>query len=228
MNPLIYKITSPSNKIYIGQTWNWVVRRSIYKNLKCKGQILLYNSLVKYGYDNHIVEILETLSETVSQEELDNREIYWWQYYKNLEFKMLNLKEPGRGGKHSEETRKKMSDHNNFKGKTIPEELRQALIKSNIGRKKSKEEIEKIQKGRIGFTLSSDSREKIRQTLMKLPQNNRTVLMLDINGVFIREFKNVLQIQKELNCDTKYIREVLNGRGNTARGYKWKYKKEKL
>ena len=222
--PLRYKITSPSNKIYIGQTWDWIKRKSVYKRIACEGQRYLYNSLKKYGFENHKIEFKETLIETISQKELDDREIYWWQYYKDLGFKMLNIKEPGKGGKYSEESKRKMSNSNPYKNKKIPEELRQALIKGNIGRKKSKEEIEKIQKGRIGFVLSPEAREKIRQKLRSLPKNNRKVLMLDINGNFIREFRNVSQIQKELNWDTKHIREILHNRGKTFKGYKWKYK----
>lgn len=107
--PLIYKITSPSNKIYIGQTWNWISRKSKYKKLRCGEQIHIYRSLVKYGFENHKIEIVETLPIDCSQEKLDEREIYWWQHYKDLEFEMLNLKEPGRGGRMSEESKKKMS-----------------------------------------------------------------------------------------------------------------------
>ena len=45
----IYKITSPSNKIYIGQSINIERRFNSYKNLShCKQQIKLYNSLQKY------------------------------------------------------------------------------------------------------------------------------------------------------------------------------------
>ena len=34
-------------------------RKTLYKNKQCKGQIKLYNSLVKYGWDNHIFEVIE-------------------------------------------------------------------------------------------------------------------------------------------------------------------------
>lgn len=65
--PLIYKITSPSNKIYIGQTWDWIKRKSVYRRNACKGQIKLYNSLVKYGFINHILEIIHELPEDIDQ-----------------------------------------------------------------------------------------------------------------------------------------------------------------
>jgi hypothetical protein len=52
----IYKITSPSNKIYIGQSNNILYRwKYCYKKLNCKSQRHLYNSLMKYGFDNHVI-----------------------------------------------------------------------------------------------------------------------------------------------------------------------------
>lgn len=68
---VIYRITSPSGKIYIGQTRNFSHRMSVYRTLKCKAQRKLYNSLVKYGFDNHRVDILHRLSFHASQETID-------------------------------------------------------------------------------------------------------------------------------------------------------------
>ena len=54
----IYKITNPSGFSYIGQSLKIPRRLHNYKKLKCKGQPHLYNSLLKYGYENHVIEIL--------------------------------------------------------------------------------------------------------------------------------------------------------------------------
>ena len=59
----IYKITNPNNKIYIGQTINFIKRKSQYKNLYCKGQTAIYNSIKKYGWDNFEIEILQEYEE---------------------------------------------------------------------------------------------------------------------------------------------------------------------
>ena len=54
----IYKITSPSGKIYIGQSNN-VKRRIVeHKSRSKKNNTKLYASLRKYGLNNHNVEIL--------------------------------------------------------------------------------------------------------------------------------------------------------------------------
>jgi predicted GIY-YIG superfamily endonuclease len=46
----IYKITSPSEKVYIGQSRNIQRRVKNYKRIDCKQQTILYNSINKYGW----------------------------------------------------------------------------------------------------------------------------------------------------------------------------------
>lgn len=61
----IYKITSPSGRVYIGQSINIEKRLYRYSRIdsNIKGQKRLYRSLKKYGYESHTVEILEECSE---------------------------------------------------------------------------------------------------------------------------------------------------------------------
>jgi hypothetical protein len=42
----IYKITSPTNKVYIGQSIKINERKRKYKKLDCKNQPKIYNSLL--------------------------------------------------------------------------------------------------------------------------------------------------------------------------------------
>jgi len=78
---IIYKITSPTNRIYIGQTKNKETRFSHYKKLNCKGQPLLYRSLLKYGWDNHKFEILK--EGNYSKEILNVLEKHYISFYKS-------------------------------------------------------------------------------------------------------------------------------------------------
>lgn len=59
----IYKIVNPKGNIYIGSTIDLIGRKSKYKNLRCINQTKLYNSLKKYGFENHILEIVFTCDE---------------------------------------------------------------------------------------------------------------------------------------------------------------------
>src|SRR5210317_1804372 len=70
---IIYKITSPSGKVYVGQTiqeFKHRIRSHQRKDSKCT---LLKRAIQKYG-DEMKYEIVE---EDVPQEHLDEREIYW-------------------------------------------------------------------------------------------------------------------------------------------------------
>lgn len=109
---IIYKLTNSIGQIYVGQTRNFIKRIDNYKSLTCKGQQLIYASLLRYGFDNHTIEILEESD----IDNLDELEIYYIgkedsYYWNNKEFG-LNLTLGGnskRGCKSSEETKLKMS-----------------------------------------------------------------------------------------------------------------------
>ena len=99
----IYKITSPTNKIYIGQSINIERRWNEYKKYYCKTQPKLYFSLKKYGHERHIFEIIEECDESI----LLPKEIYWKEYYSVLTIPSLCCRIDGKGGRDSEETKLK-------------------------------------------------------------------------------------------------------------------------
>lgn len=62
--PFIYKITSPTGKIYVGSTVKKNVehRWIAYKSLKCKQQRRIYHSLKKHGVESHNFEVITECS----------------------------------------------------------------------------------------------------------------------------------------------------------------------
>jgi group I intron endonuclease len=104
----VYKITSPTNKIYIGQSINIEQRWKRYNKLYCKSQTKLYYSLKKYGPENHIFEIIEECKES----NLLERETYWKNHYKVLEIPSLCCRIDGKGGKNSKTTNELISKSN--------------------------------------------------------------------------------------------------------------------
>jgi len=163
--PVIYKITSPSGRIYIGQSWDWVKRKSVYKRIACPRQKYLYNSLLKYGYDNHKIEIIITLPDEITQEELDNQETKYYNLYKEQGIKLLNIREPGRGGKLSKETKDKMSV--SLKGRVIKRESIEKMLatRKRLGTTLSEDARRRIGEKHKGKIISLEMREKIRQKL---------------------------------------------------------------
>lgn len=99
----IYKITSPTGRIYIGQTTNLKFRLRDYKSksYKPKAKTKILNSLRKYGFTAHYFDIIEIVDLSLG----DEREIYWIDFYKSYNtLKGMNLtaggkRTPGVAGK---------------------------------------------------------------------------------------------------------------------------------
>lgn len=134
----IYKITSPTGRIYIGQSRNYENRIIAYKKLRCLKQRRLYHSLKKHGVENHIFEIIHLCKE----EELN----YWENYYIKLfdTFNTnngLNLKEGGLNEKISEESKKRISESKKNKNFISYNDCKK-WIKSNKLTKNTKSQYE--------------------------------------------------------------------------------------
>lgn len=77
----IYKITSPSGRVYIGQSIDCDRRFKDYFNHgKFKNQTRLYNSFTKYGIVSHKFEVIEECL----IDNLNELERYWQEYYNVL------------------------------------------------------------------------------------------------------------------------------------------------
>jgi len=141
----IYKITSPSGKIYIGSSVDIKRRIIFYRKLHCKGQVKLYKSILKYGWDNHKLEVLEICS----LEELRSKEYEYGMFYNVLSDCGLNLSLPKVGdvsGLLSDETKKKMSDtHKRIYNSDTQKRLYEGRKK--VGWNPSNETKAKISKG---------------------------------------------------------------------------------
>lgn len=77
----IYKITSPSGRVYIGQSININKRFNQYKTWNISKQKKLHNSFKKHGVENHVFEIVEECAIDL----LNERERYWQEYYLSVE-----------------------------------------------------------------------------------------------------------------------------------------------
>lgn len=195
----IYKITSPKNKIYVGQAVNIDKRWNEYNinNTNLQKQPKVYRSIIKYGIENHKFEIIEECN----TELLNEREIYWGEVFNVLGENGLNLKLGNSGGKCSEETKLKISEGLN--GIKRSEETKNKISKSMIGKSKTKDHINNIIKGKSntsdetklkmsksltgkklgktstgsgrkpGFKMSEEHKEKLRQAKIGKPSNNK-------------------------------------------------------
>ena len=136
----IYKITSPSKKVYIGQSIDILLRKSFYKRLACKSQKYLYHSLKKYGWKKHKFEILQICE----PEQTNELEKYYIKLYQCFNSKHgLNLAGGGEGGgAKSEITKEKLRIIAKNRPPKSKETIRKAA-ESNRGKILSKESIAK-------------------------------------------------------------------------------------
>lgn len=163
----IYKITSPTNRIYIGQSIKIESRIYSYKKCKCYTQPKLLKSLKKYGWDKHKFEVLVECE----REKLNELEKYYVDLYQTFNSKHgLNIKDGGNGrGVMAESTKKKLSNlmtgvNNPFYGKKHTEETKLKMR----GRKMGEEQKIKMinsKKGKSSWNkdkkLTEEHRKKI-------------------------------------------------------------------
>jgi group I intron endonuclease len=228
----IYKIVNPKGRVYIGQSTNLKNREKQYKNIKeSKEQIKLNRSFKKYGIDNHLFDIVEYCT----LEQLDNREIYWGEFYNVLKTG-LNCR-LGRGrGLVSDDLRERMKISN--KRKKIKPVLQYDLYGNFIKKWEAISDAEKSlgvnnntnisacclgkQKTAWGFIWrfeNGDIEKKIEGV-----KHTQVVVQYDLEGNFIKEWDNIKQIKETLGFSYSTLYECVNGRWKQCSGFIWKYK----
>lgn len=192
----IYKITSPSNKVYIGQSVDikkrWMFYNYYLKKESCIGTKLYY-SFQKYGPKNHQFEIIEECEEN----QLDEREIHWIKFFNSVE-EGLNISEGGLGGKHNEETKQKMR-------------------KSALGRKLSKEAKEKISK--------ANKIKKPKHSLESIESQKRKVskpIGAFKNNILIKKYSSLKKAGEDLNIHSGNIIKYMK-KNKEFHGFEWRY-----
>lgn len=206
----IYKITSPSSKVYIGQSINILKRwKYNYYNLLCKQQHKLYNSLKKYGYDKHQFEVIEECNKN----QLLEKEIYWKQYYLEQQGwdKVLfcELYDRG-GGPRSENTKLKISK--GLKGKINSEETKKKKSESNKGKIRTKIHSYNISQSNKGKSKPEGFGEKI----------SKPIFQYDLQGNFIKEWPSLKEACMFYQTTSGNLSQNINGKTKSAKGFKWK------
>ena len=228
----IYKITSPSGKIYIGQAVNIERRKKEYAGLHCKNQRKLYFSLVKYEFSEHIFEIIEQCT----IEELNIRERYWQDYYKVLQ-EGLNLRLTGTenaSGKQAKDTVEKRAAK---KRKPIAQYTVDGnLIREwNSGNEASKflnihgGDINRCCKGKLksagGFIWGYKVGEVKSKITVGSVNNEKPILQYSKENTLIKEWKSAKEASEILQIDRGNISSCCKGKYKSAGGFIWKYVK---
>jgi len=181
--------------------------------------IHLTRSVKKYGKENFKKEIIEHCN---TSEELNEKEIYWIDFYKACESEQFyNIAKGGDGGniikgyseeqkkeiykktidnrkwyKHSDETKEKISKKH--KGKKLSDITKLKLSVYNTGRKMTKEQKEKLSNSLKGHLTSEETRIKISKATMGKNLGN---IPWNKNIPMSNESKNKISVSKSgKNC----------------------------
>ena len=218
----IYKITNPSGHIYIGQTKDLKKRFQYYQSKSCKCQVKLCNSIKKYGWDSHNIEILEA----VDVKKACVREIYWIEQYKTNykrypEHNGLNLTDGGQNNKGNNIRRVYEYD---LDGQFIKEWACQAdaVREYNLSQNHIPQACTGKLKTFAGRRWSYEKKDKL-PPLKKRRSDVKylDIYQIDIDGLVIKLWNNVGEIVRSYNYQYAGVIKCLNGLRPTYKGFRW-------
>ncbi|AGE55827.1 GIY-YIG catalytic domain-containing endonuclease [Acanthocystis turfacea Chlorella virus MN0810.1] len=234
----IYRLTSPKNKSYVGQTIRPIKERFRDHQYTSSGCKAICGAIQKYGWENMKKEWIE-----VPDDELN--------FYEEMLVALIgaiapggyNLREGGdSGGKPCEEVKKKMSesrtgdknhmfgrtgeDHPMF-GRTHTEEAKQKMSDVKTGDKNHMFGRTGEDHPRFGIMHTDESKQQMSES-NKGEKNplSKKVYQYDLDGTFIQSFASGGEAARSLNKTYKTrICECANNKRPTAHGFKWSYTK---
>lgn len=211
----IYKIYSPNNKLYVGQTRNMNQRISDYKYLRYRSKkSIIIASIIKYGWDAHRIEIIEEVSNNL----LNEREMYWVKqlntYYPDNPECGMNLT---KGGDHRQEWRED-------KERVIKAKKRCGVNAPGYGKKLSLEVRNKISKSVSKYNILNNKKPSLFCYEKSKEARLRKIVCYDLNGDFVSEYPSVKDAAISLNIDRKTANDALNGKQYHGGGYIFKPK----
>lgn len=216
----IYKITSPSGRVYIGQSVNIERRFNSYKRMYVKNikQTKLHRSFLKHGVDSHVFEIILKCDES----ELNYHERYYQDFFNTVD-SGLNCKSTkcgDRSGRVSKETLLKMSEaskgNNHWLGRKHTQESKDKMSAAHKLIVHSPEVYKRRgRKGRVSNRRGFFSERHPRSI---------KILQLDLDGNLIKEWNCLMDVKRELGYHIGNISSCLHGRLNTYKKFVWKHK----
>lgn len=204
-------------KVYIGQTVRDPLKRwkqHCYDAKKeyeffCETGVkpcAFHNAIWNYGGMDSFIWVV--IDKAYSCEELNEKEMYWIAYYNTFNGDGYNETEGGggiKGRKHTEETRKIMSE----KAK-----VRKGENTSMYGKKRPKEFSELMSKIHKGKKVSDSSKLKNKEAHLN------PIKSIDVNGN-IEVFSSAKEAYRCTGIQNAHITKVLQGKRKTAGGRIW-------
>lgn len=212
----IYKIQNLiNNKIYIGQSTN--IEERLRRHKIIHDDCVIHKAIQKYGAENFSYEIIELCE--IPQ--LDQKEIYWINYYQSTMPIGYNMVDGGSNGAGFAKGRAVLQY--DLLGNFIAEypSARQAAEKTQI----NNSSISACCRGEISHTKDFQWKYKDSDKLIFPIKNvkiiKRSILQYDLNGQFVKKYSSLAEAFSETNICKSTISNVCNRKGKTAGGYLW-------
>ena len=202
----IYKHTSPSGKVYIGQTCQKPENR--WQNGNGYKSGYFYCAIKKYGWNNIKHEVLFTGLDQLNADIIEEDLIY---YYKQIG-KSYNLANGGfvnKGWNQSEESKKKISEAN--KGKKMSKESKEKIRLSKLGENNPN----------YGKSPSEQTRQKISKALKG--KGAKRVKQIDPeSGEVVKIWNSQTEACEFYNGNPSLISDAIK-RNSLTKGYYWRF-----
>lgn len=216
----IYKIENLINhKIYIGQSVE--IEKRWQKHLSAKDDFVIHRALHKYGKENFSFQIIEECNLL----DLDKKEKYWITYYNSLVPNGYNMIQGGSNGAGFAKGKKVLQYSLNGEFLEEYSSANQASLITGIDHWSICAccRGEYRQAGGYQWKYSEDKEKEIKSIKKR---TNYEVLQIDVKtDEIIQEFSSIKEATAKTNIASSTICNVCNGKGKTAGGFKWKYKK---
>jgi hypothetical protein len=192
---VIYKYTSPSGKVYIGQTKNERQRKYAHKSHAERGTKTAFcNAIRKYGFKNLKYEVIVR---DVPDYMVNAFEKYWVHYYNSYHGAGYNLEEGGGNSPVKQETKDKISKKlKGTKQSDTTKYKRNTKLKNQKRTEEQKETYRKCQSRRY-----------------------KRVLCVDTGKVY----ESIASAQRDFGVKKSHIGDVCVGKRNKALNHTWKF-----
>jgi len=193
-------INNVNNKTYVGSSVNLTTRLYKYFSIKhiAKYKTPIHNALLKYGFENFTLEILEYCENGINPIE---REQYYFELLKP-HYNRLEIAGSSLGFKHSDETLEFFKH-----SRKVSEDTKINLSLAATGRILTEADKKKISDARKGIKLSDETRAKISATTTSLI--GVPVIVKNININQESEFVSLTEAAKSIGVSRTAVKKSI-------------------
>lgn len=233
MYGIIYKATNLiNNKVYIGQTIRRLEERIYYHYYRAEHELEIththfINAIRKYGKENFQ---WEQIDQADSQEELNNKEIYWIQYYNSIEngYNIQNGGEQKNSDKFALACGATPFLAYRTNGQFLGEYINASAFcrKYNITRAISDVLNGKYNScsGIIAIKKDEFTKEELQKRLKKAKNSYRPFVAIKLDTLeSFGPFMSIKECKEKLDLKNNHIGEILKGQRKSQEGYSFKF-----